>query len=406
MGAYAALIPTVAGALPLAPPSPAAVRYQPNRAGQPVSTQHREHLTASGVYRVRVEVTARRRSSRLVQLRIGQVRRRVWAAGVRRRATVVVVEALSHPWLLVRATSTREAPLLSVDLSRVNPATPVTTSAPAKPSTHSSGPTGPTGDSGASGSPAPAPPAATPPAPAPPPDPSLGPWGDPGSWHLIFDDEFNGSSLDSSVWNTGWLGSGLTGPMNTEELECYSPSQDVVSGGELDLNLLAQQQNNCPLAGGSQTVNEPYVSGMINTRDKFSYTYGYLEARVWLPGNPTSGEDWPGIWEVGNPAPQNGEIDVAEGLGGQACFHFHDPTGTGYGNCQLGMAGSWHTYGADWEPGSVRWYYDGVLVWVASTNITSAPMYLIADLALDSQWGGPIVAPATMRIDYIHVWQH
>jgi hypothetical protein len=32
-------------------------------------------------------------------------------------------------------------------------------------------------------------------------------------------------------------------------------------------------------------------------------------------------------------------------------------------------------------------------------------MYLIADLALDGSYGGPVSAAATMKIDYIRVWQ-
>ena len=231
------------------------------------------------------------------------------------------------------------------------------------------------------------------------------PIGDPGIWHSVFDDEFNASSLNTSVWNRGWLSSGLTGPMNTEEVECYGPGQDVEGGGELDLNLVAKAQKNCLEAGGPGVVSEPYLSGMVNTRLKFSYTYGYLETRVWLPGTTSKGTDWPGVWEVGNPAPRDGEIDVVEGLGGRACWYFHDSTGAGYGNCSGVYAGGWHTFGADWEPGSVTWYFDGVRVGQETTNITGDPMYLIADLAADHTYGGP-VAPGTMRIDYVRVWQH
>jgi beta-glucanase (GH16 family) len=416
LGAGAATIPTVAAALPLAPISATAVGHQPGRAAHAASAQDRERVLSSGVYRIRVRVTARRGSARVVRVRIGRLRRHVVIAGARRSATIVVVEALSHRWLLVRATSRREAPLVSVAVSRVS-ALPTVTATPTKPKskpiTRAVGPTGPTGASASTGTSnaaatSTAPPAA-PAAPAQPRDPSLGPWGDSGTWNLVFDDEFNESSLDTSLWNTGWLSSGLTGPMNTEELECYSPSQDVVANGELDLNLAADPQTGCVMNGGPQTVNEPYVSGMVNTRGKFSYTYGFLEARVWLPGAPWAGLDWPGVWEVGDPAPQNGEIDLVEGLGGQACFHFHDSTGDPFGGCAGGWDGGWHTFGVDWEPGAIIWFYDGVAigeVTAAQANISDDPMYLIADLALDSSQGGPISAPQSLRIDYIRVWQH
>ena len=33
-------------------------------------------------------------------------------------------------------------------------------------------------------------------------------------------------------------------------------------------------------------------------------------------------------------------------------------------------------------------------------------MYLILNLAADHTYGGPLQAPATMRVDYVRVWQH
>ncbi len=209
--------------------------------------------------------------------------------------------------------------------------------------------------------------------------------------------------MNASYWSTGWGGSGLTGPISTEELQCYSPSQVVLGGGELDLNLIAQAQTNCPLDGGG-TINEPYTSGMIHTQGKFSFTYGYFETRVWLPGG-ASGVDWPGVWAVGANWPSGGELDLVEGLAGQACWHFHDPSGAP-GSCAGVYTGGWHTFGADWETGSVTWYYDGKEVGSVTQGITNSPMFLLATMALDNTYGGPIQAPATMRIDYIRVWQH
>ena len=190
----------------------------------------------------------------------------------------------------------------------------------------------------------------------------------------------------------------ITAPVGSTELECYDPSQVTVANGELDLNLITQTET----CGGT---THPYTSGMVNTNGKFSYTYGYFEARAWLPGT-TSITDWPAIWTDGQSWPTDGELDVMEGLSGQACWHFHDPQG-GPGNCSPNTyTGGWHTYGADWEPGTVTYYYDGTPVDTITTGITTSPMYLILNLGVDTTNGGPIQAPATMRIDYIRIWQH
>ena len=56
------------------------------------------------------------------------------------------------------------------------------------------------------------------------------------------------------------------------------PRQVSVSGGHLHLQLITK----------SETCNgkhQQYASGVVTTEGKFSFTYGYLETRVWLPGH-------------------------------------------------------------------------------------------------------------------------
>lgn len=232
------------------------------------------------------------------------------------------------------------------------------------------------------------------------------PTGVPGDWKLVFDDEFNGAGLNTSEWSTGWLGSGITGPVNAKTRECYDPSQVAVGGGSLNLTLVAKSE--------SCGISDPeYATGLVNTAGKFTYTYGFLEARVWLPGAngaPNMVANWPAVWTDGQDWPYDGEDDVVEGLGGQACSHFHsaaDPSGTGAGSgtgCPGGVyAGGWHTFAANWEPGSVTYYYDGVNIGSVTHGITSAPMFIV--LSYDAGKAYP-KAPATMKVNYVRVWQH
>ncbi|HEX7459505.1 MAG TPA: glycoside hydrolase family 16 protein, partial [Acidimicrobiales bacterium] len=204
--------------------------------------------------------------------------------------------------------------------------------------------------------------------------------------------------LDTSQWSTGWFGSGITTGASSSEQQCYDPSQVSVTGGVLNLSAVARAVT----CGG--TVH-PYASGMVTTDGKFSFTYGYMEARIWMPGNGSIA-DWPAFWADGQNWPTNGEIDTVEGLGGQACAHFHNPAG-GPGACAAGnYSGGWHTFAADWEPGSVTFYYDGTQIWNDTSGITSAPMYLILNLALSPAITSPNTAPATTQVDYVRVWQH
>ncbi len=220
------------------------------------------------------------------------------------------------------------------------------------------------------------------------------PTGVSGTWQLIFDDEFAGTSLDTSKWATGWFGTGITGGVGgSSEQDCYDPEQVTVASGELDLSLIAKTET-------CNGASEPYATGFITSNGLFSYTYGFLEARIWLPGTATI-DNWPAFWADGQDWPQDGEDDVVEGLGGSACYHFHDPSG-GPGGCASGtFTGGWHTFGSDWESGSVNFYYDGEMVGSVDSGITSAPMYLILGLGV----GSPAVAPSRMRVDYVRVWQ-
>jgi beta-glucanase (GH16 family) len=225
-----------------------------------------------------------------------------------------------------------------------------------------------------------------------------------GSWKLKFDDEFNGASLNRAKWSTGWYGSGITAPVDSAEKDCYDPAQVAVGSGALALTLTKKSEN-CGVSG------QAYTTGLVSTRGKFSFTYGFIQARAWLPaapGQPGQAANWPDVWTDGQTWPDDGEIDIAEGLG-EVCAHFHGPDapdGLGAGGrtgCPAGnYAGGWHTFAADWEPGIVTYYYDGTDIGSVTSGITSAPMFLILSYAS----GHTIQAPDTMKVDYIRVWQH
>ncbi|NUK64930.1 family 16 glycosylhydrolase [Streptomyces lunaelactis] len=229
------------------------------------------------------------------------------------------------------------------------------------------------------------------------------PLGIPGTWRPAFADEFNGTTLDSSKWNPNWLGcpTCTTKPVNSAELGAYAPSQVSVSGGSLHLKAEKVQTT----ANDGKTY--AYRSGLVESNGKAQFTYGAFEARIYTPAaSPGVIANWPAFWTDGQNWPEDGEMDVMEGLGGgKACYHFHSPAG-GPGGCAPGDFTGWHTYGAEWKPGSVTYYYDGKQVGQITTGITSSPMYLILNNGVSTEHGGPIVTPADMMTDYVRVWQH
>lgn len=231
---------------------------------------------------------------------------------------------------------------------------------------------------------------------------STQPAGITGNWSLKMSDEFNGTSLNKTMWTPGWFSTGISGPVNDLEKACYSPNQLKMPGdGSLHM-LLGVQQNTCkatyPNTGALISSNPlDYVSGHTG----YQYAYGVVEWRVYLtPDSNGNIANWPGVWSNGQNWPNDGENDTMEGLGGSACYHFHSTAG-GPGGCASGKYAGWHTFASNWQPGSVKYYYDGVYVGQITTGITSSPQYLIVQQTTDLQ----TAIASEILIDYVRVWQ-
>ena len=225
----------------------------------------------------------------------------------------------------------------------------------------------------------------------------------PGTPHgrVLFFDDFNGGSLNHSRWQPNWLGANngsITKPVNGEEASCYAPSQVSVGGGTLHLRAVSR---GCRATNGHTYA---YASGLVNTRQHFTFRYGHMAARVWMPPGSSRTHNWPAFWADGTGTwPKTGEIDVVEGLSGANCYHFHSPSG-GPGACaRMYSAGGWHIFSADWRRGIVRFYYDHQLVGTIRRGITNAPMFLILNLGVSSSISPPIRVPSEMRVDWVRV---
>ncbi len=83
-----------------------------------------------------------------------------------------------------------------------------------------------------------------------------------GKWSLIFDDEFNGTALDTTRWTTCYAGFkvGTNGcDHDGGELELYQPDEVTVHNGVLTL----RAERKTVYADNGKTYN--YTSGMIST---------------------------------------------------------------------------------------------------------------------------------------------
>lgn len=251
-------------------------------------------------------------------------------------------------------------------------------------------------------------------------------------WTLVWNDEFEGTSIDRSKWtfdltngesvgNPGW---------GNRELQYYTdrPENVRVEDGKLVITAIKEP---------NKYQGYDYTSTRIKTKGLFSKKYGKFEIRAKLPGGKGL---WPAIWmlpehDVYGTWAASGEIDIMEGwgsdtgrVGGTLHYGGQWPDNTYSGKEYYFNDGSttedYHVYGLEWEPGELRWYVDGELYstqndWFSKSkgqpinNAYPAPFdeqfHLIMNLAVGGNFDGnpeaDTVFPADMHIDYVRVYE-
>ena len=240
---------------------------------------------------------------------------------------------------------------------------------------------------------------------------------------LVWSDEFDGARLDPESWffeEGDGSQYGIPGWGNNE-LQWYLPNSAHLENGNLVITAREQASN-----------GKDYTSARIITRDRFTFRYGRIVARVRLPGGQGI---WPAFWML----PQDfayggwaasGELDILEavnlGVNGNNAVHgtIHYggewPNNTFTGGEYLvptSATTNFHVYAVEWDPTEIRWYVDDVMYlvqnsWHSTGAAFPAPFdedfYILFNVAVGGNWPGPpnanTVFPVTMEVDYVRVY--
>ena len=244
-----------------------------------------------------------------------------------------------------------------------------------------------------------------------------------GALRLVWSDEFNAARLDPEAWYfESGDGSqyGIPGWGN-KELQWYLPDSAELRNGTLAITARKESQN-----------GKSYTSARINTRDRFAFRHGRIEARIRMPKGQGL---WPAFWLL----PQDnaygtwaasGEIDIVEATnpgatGGNTIYgtlHYGGQfpnnvlSGEQYG-VATDVTADFHTYVLEWDQAEIRWYVDSILFAVRNTWFTTAApfpapfdqrFYILLNLAVGGNFPGPpdasTVFPVTMEVDYVRVY--
>lgn len=199
----------------------------------------------------------------------------------------------------------------------------------------------------------------------------------PTGYKMVWSDEFNGTSLDTKVWNIEENGNGG----GNQELQYYRKENVAVANGNLVLTARRENYN-----------NKQFTSGRINSRDKAYFKHGIIQARIKFP--KTANGIWPAYWMMGNDYgklgwPRCGEIDIvetgnAEGIkNGTQTRHFgatlHWGTSAGANHKQYGTSylapesnplqnDEYHIITTEWDGQFLSMYYDLKDFTVAAKN--------------------------------------
>ena len=279
---------------------------------------------------------------------------------------------------------------------------------------------------------------------------------------VSFQDEFDGTSLDTSKWGYQY---GCFDPAQHSQAQ-YTDSPENVSVHDGHLSLTARYSPTKTKWDGSQvprtckngdtTYDAPFTSGMITTKTKDGKvlyaapgTGFYAEARVKLP---TARSSWSAFWGTGTKGgwPANGEIDIFESKGYDPSFlmsNIHTPRagnpkktqqhqGAMHGDTATSQS-EWHTYGLLKTADAIEFYFDGQMTHRVKMSDIKGESNPFADpdndlvLKLNQMVGGSYLAKhdnwsdktfvdatkfvddyksadgagSTMYVDYVRVWE-
>ena len=268
-------------------------------------------------------------------------------------------------------------------------------------------------------------------------------------WQLVWNDEFEGDSVDTSKWDFE-IGNGFFDYKNhvwvpgwgNEELQYYTREADnvCVKDSLLTIRAIKRSLHGCGCTSAKMTTRRRDGAPL------FTKLYGRSEIRAKVPHGKGL---WPALWmlpfeEAYGAWAASGEIDIMEVVGERpteylGTIHF----GSTFPKRSLvthvhklpagDTVGAFHVYAVEWEPDEIRWLVDGKVwamqsFWWSCSKLRGSkgveakgesdlnpwpapfdkPFYLAMNIAVGGNFPG-VPNPATrfpteLVVDYVRVY--
>jgi beta-glucanase (GH16 family) len=248
-------------------------------------------------------------------------------------------------------------------------------------------------------------------------------------WTLIFNDEFDNSTLDTTnKWQTRanfmvrptlppnpwgvYPFYDVTNPLQYFDNSCFLLNNSVLTiTSEYDPKSFDYTN---PSTAEQSHWDIDYKSGWLETLQAFHY--GFFEIRCKIPDASGS---WPAFWFIGDPWPP--EIDVFEFFTSdftksiqKTNIHWGSSKADkkqkskGYRICDAGK--DFNIYGFEWREGHMKWYFNNVLIRTEREHMNEFiyPMKLIVGSGMEDYFSNPAIInglPHKFEIDYVRIYK-
>jgi len=218
-------------------------------------------------------------------------------------------------------------------------------------------------------------------------------------YYLFWEDEFNGTQLDSTKWAVRGIGPRGVGYITPDAIE--------IKNGRLNINAFME--------------NDSLKISAVGTQGLFNTTYGYFECRAQLPR--TTG-NWaafwiqsPGISSGEDPGKYGVEIDIFEYFKSQGGDFVSHNLHWAYGPNQKstgaflskveGIAEGFHTFAVEWTPEKYAFFVDGLKYYEIKEAISHIDEYIILSFepAHSMEDLKTATLPDSYVIDYVKVYK-
>jgi beta-glucanase (GH16 family) len=229
----------------------------------------------------------------------------------------------------------------------------------------------------------------------------------PPGYKLVWHDEFDSPTLDTSKWNYEINGNGG----GNNELEYYTDASNNCFIQDSCLVIQALKQS---------YMGKDYTSARINSNGKGDWTYGRFEVSAKLPYGQGL---WPAIWMlptdwVYGGWPASGEIDIMEEIGQVAnkvygTIHYgevHQQQGGTYILPGGYFLSDFHVFACEWDSTTISFFVDNTKYFTTSiTKPFDQRFHFVLNVAVGGNFpGNPdyrTIFPQQMVINYVRVFQ-